>query len=53
MVPTDFSETSKMAMAHAAFLARLINADLLLVHVQAYNPFYFEIPEPLLIIQNT
>lgn len=53
MVPTDFSETSKMALAHAAFLARLIRAELMLVHVQAYNPFYFEIPEPLLVIKDT
>ena len=52
MVPTDFSETSKMALAHAAFLARLINAELSLVHIQANDPFYFEIPEPLLVIQD-
>jgi nucleotide-binding universal stress UspA family protein len=52
MVPTDFSETSRMALAHAAFLARLINAELLLVHVQPPDPFYFEIPEPLLVIQD-
>jgi nucleotide-binding universal stress UspA family protein len=53
MVPTDFSETSKMALEHAAFLSRLLHAELLLVHVQAYNPFYFEIPEPLLVIKDT
>ncbi|MDQ3109439.1 MAG: universal stress protein, partial [Bacteroidota bacterium] len=35
-----------------AFLARLINAELLLVHIQAPDPFYFEIPEPLLVIQD-
>jgi nucleotide-binding universal stress UspA family protein len=52
IVPTDFSETSNMALSHAAFLARLINAELTLVHVQAYDPFYFEIPEPLLVIQD-
>jgi nucleotide-binding universal stress UspA family protein len=53
MVPVDFSETSNMALSHAAFLARLVNAELMLVHVQAYNPFYFEIPEPLLILKDT
>ncbi len=52
MVPTDFSETSEMALAHAAFLARLINAELLLVHIQAFDPYYFEIPEPLILIQD-
>lgn len=52
MVPTDFSDTSKMALAHAAFLARLINAELLLVHVLAFDPFYFEIPEPVMVIQD-
>jgi nucleotide-binding universal stress UspA family protein len=25
----------------------------MLVHVQAYNPFYFEIPEPLLVLKDT
>ncbi|CAN5810273.1 universal stress protein [soil metagenome] len=52
MVPTDFSETSKMALAHAAFLSRLLHAELMLVHVQAFDPFYFEIPEPLLVVQD-
>lgn len=52
ILPTDFSETSNMALSHAAFLARLINAQLTLVHVQAFDPFYFEIPEPLLVIQD-
>jgi nucleotide-binding universal stress UspA family protein len=48
LVPTDFSETSKLALNHASFLCRLIKADLLLVHVQSINPFYFEIPEPMM-----
>lgn len=52
MVPTDFSDTSKMALAHASYLARLVNAELLLVHVMAFDPFYFEIPEPVIVIQD-
>lgn len=52
MVPTDFSETSEMALAHAAFLARMIKAELSLVHVQALDPFYFEIPEPIIVVRD-
>ncbi len=52
MVPTDFSETSEMALAHAAFLAHLLHAELLLVHIQAFDPYYYDIPEPLIIIQD-
>lgn len=52
ILPTDFSETSNMALSHAAFLARLINAELTVVHVQPFDPFYFEIPEPLLVVQD-
>jgi nucleotide-binding universal stress UspA family protein len=48
LVPTDFSETSKLSLAHASFLAKLTKSDLLLIHVQPINPFYFEIPEPMM-----
>jgi len=33
LVPTDFSETGLLAIDHAGFLAKLLRADLLLLHV--------------------
>ena len=33
LVPTDFSETGKLAVEHAAYMAQLYNAELFLVHL--------------------
>jgi nucleotide-binding universal stress UspA family protein len=52
LVPTDFSETGLLALEHASFLARLVKADLLLHHVLPLNEYYFEIPEPIMRIDN-
>lgn len=49
MVPVDFSETSEHATDHAAWLASVTQADLLLVHVLPPNLYYFETPEPFVI----
>lgn len=52
LVPVDFSETSNKALAHAAYLAKKANADLLIMHVLPLSQFYFEIPEPIFVIDN-
>ena len=52
LVPTDFSETGLLALEHASFLARLVKADLILHHVLPLNEYYFEIPEPIMRIDN-
>jgi nucleotide-binding universal stress UspA family protein len=52
LVPTDFSETGMLAIDHAANLARLAKADLILVHVLPVNPYYYEIPEPIMLMNN-
>ncbi|MEO5644956.1 MAG: universal stress protein [Bacteroidia bacterium] len=52
LVPTDFSETGLLALEHASYLARLVNADLLLLHVLPLNEYHFEIPEPVMRIEN-
>jgi nucleotide-binding universal stress UspA family protein len=52
LVPTDFSDTGMLAVDHAAMLARLTKAEMILVHVLPLNPYYFEIPEPVMLIDN-
>jgi nucleotide-binding universal stress UspA family protein len=52
LVPTDFSETGMLAIQHASFLARLAKADMILLHVLPYSEYHFEIPEPVLRIEN-
>ena len=52
LVPVDFSETGSLALEHAAFMARLAKADLLLLHVLPVSEYHFEIPEPILRIEN-
>jgi len=39
MVPIDFSETSMLALEHAQFLAKKINAEITLIHVHETNSF--------------
>lgn len=43
LVPTDFSETGSLAVAHAAFLARLTKAELFLLHVIPATTYSFDI----------
>lgn len=50
LVPLDFSETGRLAMEHAAELAKRTKAELTIVHVMPLTPYYFEIPEPIFLI---
>ena len=52
LVPVDFSETGTLALEHASFMARLAKADLLLLHVLPIQEYHFEIPEPVMRIEN-
>jgi nucleotide-binding universal stress UspA family protein len=52
LVPIDFSETGMLALEHASFMARLAKADLLLLHVLPVQEYHFEIPEPVMRIDN-
>jgi nucleotide-binding universal stress UspA family protein len=52
LVPIDFSETGMLALEHASFMARLAKADLLLLHVLPVQEYHFEIPEPVMRIEN-
>jgi nucleotide-binding universal stress UspA family protein len=52
LVPVDFSETGMLAFEHASFMARLAKADLLLLHVLPIQEYHFEIPEPVMRIEN-
>ncbi|HET6991417.1 MAG TPA: universal stress protein [Bacteroidia bacterium] len=52
LVPTDFSETGLLALEHASFLARLVKAEMLLLHVLPVSEYHFEIPEPVMRIEN-
>lgn len=52
LVPVDFSETGMLALEHASFIARLAKADLMLLHVLPIQEYHFEIPEPVMRIDN-
>lgn len=52
LVPVDFSETGMLALEHASFMARLAKADMLLLHVLPIQEYHFEIPEPIMRIEN-
>lgn len=52
LVPTDFSETGMLALEHATNLARMVKAELLLMHVLPLSEYHFEIPEPIMFIDN-
>lgn len=52
LVPIDFSETGQLALEHAAFMARLAKADLLLLHVLPASEYHFEIPERIMVLDN-
>ncbi len=41
LVPVDFSEHSDVAVSNAVTLARLLNADLFLIHVIEFNGYHF------------
>jgi nucleotide-binding universal stress UspA family protein len=52
LVPTDFSDTGLLALEHASFLARLMKAELILLHVLPMSEYHFEIPEQVMRIDN-
>jgi nucleotide-binding universal stress UspA family protein len=47
MVPLDFTETSLMALDHAAHMASLFNSELYLIHVIELYEYTFNLYEPL------
>ena len=51
LIPTDFSETSFLAVEHAAFMAKMFKADIVLLHVFEKNWEKFNIVEPNLSIE--
>lgn len=44
LIPTDFSETAELAVAHGAYMAHLFNAKIFLLHSLQY-PIYATLPE--------
>jgi nucleotide-binding universal stress UspA family protein len=46
LIPTDFSETSLLALEHGSNLAKLTKANLHLIHVHKNNWTYFSVIEP-------
>ena len=52
LIPTDFSETGLLAIEHGAFMARLLKAELYLIHVLEVNEYAYDIPEPILRLSN-
>ena len=46
VTPIDFSETSMLAIEHAAHMAKLFNSEIILAHVQEKNWQGFNIIEP-------
>lgn len=52
LIPTDFSETAKMAVAHGAYMAKLFNAKIFLLH-SIESPVYSGLrEEPALAIEH-
>lgn len=49
LIPTDFSETSLLAVEHAAFMARLFKADLYLFHALDASETVYTIYNPAII----
>jgi nucleotide-binding universal stress UspA family protein len=46
LIPIDFSETGQLALEHGAFMARLFNADLYLLHVIEILVYTYPIYDP-------
>jgi nucleotide-binding universal stress UspA family protein len=45
LIPTDFSETADLALEHASHLAKLCNAEIILLHVVTSYAFKANLPE--------
>ena len=52
LIPTDFSETGMLAIEHAALMAHLFNAELLLLHVIEITETSYSIYNPAVTIRN-
>ena len=52
LIPVDFSETSLLAIKHAAFMAKLFKADITLLHVVEKNWESFSIVAPEIVVEN-
>ena len=52
LIPIDFSETSMLAIEHAAFMAKLFKADVALLHIMEKNWESFSIVAPEIVIEN-
>jgi nucleotide-binding universal stress UspA family protein len=52
LIPTDFSETGMLALDHAVFMARLMKAQLFLLHVVEVMSYVSGIDEPEVVIQD-
>jgi nucleotide-binding universal stress UspA family protein len=50
LIPTDFSETAELAVAHGAYMARLFNAKIFLLHVIESNVYASMAGEPVYLI---
>jgi nucleotide-binding universal stress UspA family protein len=45
LIPTDFSETANLALEHAVFMAKLLDAEITLLHVVSTFAFRVNLPE--------
>jgi len=45
LIPTDFSETADLALEHAVFMAKLLDAEITLLHVVSTFAFRVNLPE--------
>jgi len=52
LVPTDFSETGKLAIEHAAYMAKLCKAHLYLLHVVESFEYAYSEYEPEIIVKD-
>ncbi len=52
LIPTDFSDTSMLAVKHAAFMAQLCKADLYLLHVIEISDTIYNIYNPAILISD-
>jgi len=50
LIPTDFSETAELAVAHGANMAHLFNAKIFLLHCIQY-PVYAPMPDEPTVIE--
>ncbi len=52
LIPTDFSETGLLALEHGAFMARLLKAELFLLHVIEVAEYKYQVHEPIDVVRS-